>query len=275
AAYAHAFPRSFTALVDTYDTLASGVPNFLVVASALHALGFKPRGIRLDSGDLAHLSRAARELFRRLAPLLGFEAATLQIMASNDLNEHTLEALSEQGASIDGYLVGTNLVTCQAQPALGCVYKLVASGGEPRIKLSEDIKKTSIPGAKVAFRLYGEADTPLLDLLLPASTSDVALPRAGTAIRARHPFEHHKRVVVTPARVEPLHVPVWERGAPVAAHVDALATSRARCAAQVASLREDHVRALNPTPYKVSVSEELFALTQRLLMEHTPEKHLA
>ncbi len=124
--YAIAFPTYFLALVDTYDVLKSGLPNFLAVARALHECNYKAIGLRLDSGDLAYLSLEVRSQFREAAKnyqIDYFEHFT--IVASNDINEETLVSLEKQGHSIDSFGIGTHLVTCQKQPALGCVYKLV------------------------------------------------------------------------------------------------------------------------------------------------------
>lgn len=124
--YAIAFPTSFLALVDTYDVLKTGVPNFLAVARALHECNYQAVGLRLDSGDLAYLSLEVRAAFHETAKhfqLPYFEHFT--IVASNDINEDTLVSLEKQGHSIDTFGIGTHLVTCQRQPALGCVYKLV------------------------------------------------------------------------------------------------------------------------------------------------------
>jgi nicotinate phosphoribosyltransferase len=140
-AFSQCFPDNFLALVDTYDTLNSGVPNFLAVALALLECGHTPRGIRLDSGDLAYLSKEARKQFRECDAKYGTKIAQCNIVASNDLNEAVLLSLQEQGHEINTFAIGTNLVTCQAQPALGMVYKLVEINGEPRIKLSQDSVK--------------------------------------------------------------------------------------------------------------------------------------
>lgn len=166
-AYAQSFPTNLLCLVDTYDTLNSGVPNFLCVALALSDIGHKPVGIRLDSGDLAYLSKKAREMFCQVAKRFDKPFfADLMIVASNDINEPVLYALAKQGHSIDAFGVGTHLVTCQAQPALGCVYKLVEINGHPRIKLSQEITKVTMPCRKNVYRLYaangGEFQLPLL-----------------------------------------------------------------------------------------------------------------
>ena len=165
-AYAQAFPSAFLALVDTYDTLSSGVPNFICVALCLRSLGYTAKGIRLDSGDLAYLSKEARRMFRAADAVFGSSLASCSVVASNDLNEAVILSLNDQGHEIDVFGVGTNLVTCQAQPALGMVFKLVEINGVPRIKLSQDVGKVTIPGAKDAYRLIGSEGMPLLDVLV-------------------------------------------------------------------------------------------------------------
>jgi len=136
--YALAFPTKFQALVDTYDVMRSGLPNFCAVALALNDLGYKALGIRLDSGDLAYLSTEARKCFRAIEKEFGVpEFGKMIITASNDINEDTLDALNKQGHQVDAFGIGTHLVTCFAQPALGCVFKLVEIKGQARMKLSE------------------------------------------------------------------------------------------------------------------------------------------
>lgn len=151
-AFARSFPENTLLLVDTYDTLSSGVRNFITVAYTLHKLGYKATGIRLDSGDLAYLSNEARAMFKQYGDKLNIDYfAKFNIVASNDINVNTLESLNQQGHSIDTFGIGTHLVTCQAQPALGCVFKLVEIEGIPRIKLSQEISKVTLPGKKVCY----------------------------------------------------------------------------------------------------------------------------
>ncbi len=122
------------------------MPNFIVVALALHDIGYRAIGIRLDSGDLAYLSIKTRELFAEAdeACPTGANISKCKILASNDINEAVLISLNDQGHSIDSFGIGTNLVTCQAQPALGMVYKLVEVNGRPRIKLSQEVAKVRL-----------------------------------------------------------------------------------------------------------------------------------
>lgn len=141
-------------------------------------------------------------------------------------------------------------MTCQSQPALGCVYKLVELNGEPRIKLSQDIEKVTIPGRKDAFRLMREDGIALVDILQPC-TEDA--PQAGVRVLVRHPFVESKRAHVVPHTVKRLYECVWDQGK-VALPLATIHELRERVQKQLASTRLDHRRAVNPTPYKVSIA---------------------
>lgn len=207
--FAQAFPDNFLALVDTYDTLTSGVPNYIAVALALRDIGLKPVGIRLDSGDLAWFSKEARRMMREVDAKLGLDGflAASRIVASNDINEAVLNALNEQKHEIDVYGIGTNLVTCQSQPALGMVYKLVEINGVPRIKLSQEASKITVPARKEVYRLIGAEGVPILDLIIRAGEPQ---PQPGRRILCRHPFDEKRRAYVTPTAVLPLLRLVWK-----------------------------------------------------------------
>lgn len=268
--YAQAFPNGFLALVDTYDTLSSGVKNFVCVSLALIDIGYAPRGIRLDSGDLAYLSTECRKLFREVDTRLGKNALTdLMISASNDINEKVLAALDKQGHEIDCFGIGTHLVTCQSQPALGCVYKLVEVKGNPRIKLSQEIEKLVVPCKKAVYRLYGKDGVAILDVI---QMSTEPPPAVGKPILCRHPFESHKTCRVTPSRVEELLSLLWENGSPVRP-ISTIAEVRAHRANQMTFMRNDILRTTNPTPYKVSLSETLFQFMHALWQEYAPTRH--
>jgi len=265
--YAAAFPSSFTALLDTYDVIRSGIINFCGVALALNTFGYRSMGVRIDSGDLAYLSIQVRNMFVRVGTFYSLSwFADLDITASNDINENTILSLNEQGHSISCYGIGTHLVTCQGQPALGCVYKLVDINNTPKIKLSQDVEKVTMPGNKVAYRLYGKDGFAILDLLqLPGEE----MPHVGQKVLCRHPFQESKRAYVTPLRVELLHSVVWGNGVKVGKGSD-MASIREKVRNNMKTVRADHARSLNPTPYKVSVSDKLYNFMHVLWLENAP-----
>ncbi|KAK9298404.1 hypothetical protein QLX08_008206 [Tetragonisca angustula] len=265
--YAIAFPQRFVALVDTYDVKRSGLLNFCAVALALNDLGYKAIGIRIDSGDLAYLSNTARDIFERIAIKYNIPwFAKLTICASNDINEETILSLNEQNHKIDCFGIGTHLVTCQRQPALGCVYKMVEINGQPRIKLSQEVDKVTIPGKKDAFRLYGADGYALIDLL-QRSTEEI--PQVKHKVLCRHPFQESKRAYVIPSRVESLHKVYWKNGK-LCQPLPTLQEIRNRVQESLKTLRNDHKRNLNPTPYKVAVSDDLYNFIHDLWLQNAP-----
>jgi nicotinate phosphoribosyltransferase len=191
------------------------------------------------------------------------------ILASNEINKSVLISLKQQGYEIDSFGIGTHLVTCDDQPAMGCVYKLVEAKGMPRIKLSQELDKMTIPGRKEAYRLFGEDGYSLLDLMIRVGDHP---PEPDKRVLCHHPFDHIKRVYVTPSKVIPLHHCVWD-GKRVYPEVP-LKESRDYVLNQLRSTREDHLRDINPTPYKVSVSEELYNYVYHLWAEESPVREL-
>ncbi|KAH6796837.1 nicotinate phosphoribosyltransferase 1 [Perilla frutescens var. hirtella] len=269
ASYALAFPNNFLALVDTYDVMRSGIPNFCAVALALNDLGYKAVGIRLDSGDLAYLSCEGRKFFKAIEKEFGVpDFGNTSITASNDLNEETLDALNKQGHEVDAFGIGTHLVTCYAQPALGVVFKLVEINKQPRIKLSEDVSKVSIPCKKRSYRLYGKEGYPLVDLMTGENEPP---PKAGERILCRHPFNESKRAYVVPQCVEELMKCFWPgKSGKVREELPPLKLIRERCITHLEQMRPDHMRRLNPTPYKVSVSAKLYDFIHFLWLNEAP-----
>mmetsp|Transcript_2199 Transcript_2199/g.3216 ORF Transcript_2199/g.3216 Transcript_2199/m.3216 type:complete len:588 (-) Transcript_2199:72-1835(-) len=271
--YASSFPNSCLCLIDTYDTLQSGLRNFILVALALNDLGHTPRGIRLDSGDLSYLSLECEYLFHEIGDR--FERSffyDLDIVASNDINEAVLHSLNKQGHAITMFGIGTNLVTCQNQPALGCVYKLVEIDGEPRIKLSNDLDKVLIPGQKIAYRLFGEAGWPLLDYM--AGIHEEAQPAVGERVLCRHPFIEQKRVAVIPSRVVKLHSLVFDGNNGIVGELSSITESRQYVNDQINNTRADLLRYVNPGEYKVSVSEDSFRFLHNMWQQETPVTEL-
>jgi nicotinate phosphoribosyltransferase len=223
----------------------------------------------LDSGDLSYLSKRTRKCFNELGARTDNDLSKCTILASNEINRSVLTSLGLQGHEIDTFGIGTHLVTCDEQPAMGCVYKLVEAKGIPRIKLSQDLGKMTIPAKKEAYRLFSEDGYSLLDLMIRVGEKP---PEPGKRVLCHHPFDHIKRVYVTPSKVVPLHRCVWNHKR---AHPEVtLKESRDYVLNQLRSTREDHLRDVNPTPYKVSVSEELYNYIYRLWTEESPVTEL-
>lgn len=238
------------------------------MALALNEFGYRAKGVRLDSGDLAYLSQAVYDLFKIASKEYNLPwFLRLTIVASNDINEDTIVALNEQGHRINCYGIGTQLVTCQKQSALGCVYKLVEIDGKPCIKLSQDVAKVTIPGRKLVYRLYGEGDLALLDLM---QLEGEEAPAAGVRITCRHPFQESKRAYVTPTRVELLSQIRWSDNRIWDETEFNLDEVRNKVRSSLHSIRDDIRRHLNPTPYKVSVSYQLYEYIHELWMKNAP-----
>lgn len=270
--YAISFPDAFLALIDTYDVVKSGLPNFCTVALALHEIGYTPKGVRLDSGDLAYLSHISRKMFQVVAEKFDIPMfAKLTIVASNDINEDTIHSLNQQTHQINCYGIGTHLVTCQKQPALGCVFKLVEINGIPRIKLSEEPEKISIPGKKCAYRLYGADDIALIDVLMRDNEDPL---KEGERVFCRHPFQETKRAYVIPTRVEPLYKVYWKNGK-IQQNLPTLRELREKTTLSLCHIRQDHKRALQPSPYKVAVSAKLYTFMHNLWLDNAPVGELS
>ncbi|MEE6514184.1 hypothetical protein FKM82_022216 [Ascaphus truei] len=201
--YAIAFPLNFLVVVDTYSVMGSGVPNFCAVTLALHQLGYQATGLRLDSGDLSKQSMEIRRIFRVCAS--HFEAPSFEnvsIAVSNNISERSLKHLAQKENEINVVGVGTHLVTCPLQPSLGCVYKLVQVNDSPRMKLSEDPEKTTIPGSKAVYRLYDSAGHPILDLMALAEEPP---PEVGKEVEFHELGNTTETKMVTPIHAELQH----------------------------------------------------------------------
>jgi nicotinate phosphoribosyltransferase len=257
-AYARVLPNNCSFLVDTYDTI-DGVRRAIQVGLQLRARGHELIGIRLDSGDLAYLSIEAR----RLLDEAGLPGA--RVVASNDLDEHTIASLKEQGARIDTWGVGTRLVTGGDQPALGGVYKLgaVREPGGPwrhRVKLSEQAAKTSNPGVQQVRRFSGPAGF-VADVIFDEETG---LPDAPVVVDPLDPTRRKRIPAGTPA--EDLLVPVVRQGR-LAYDPPPLEAARARARDQIGRLHPGIRRFANPHQYPVGLSLELHELKTRLVLE--------
>lgn len=256
-AYAKNYPNGCVLLVDTYDTLKSGVPNAIRVGKEMAARGEHLQGIRLDSGDLAYLSIHAR----RMLDEAGLNE--VKIVASGDLDEWIIHDLKTQGARIDLWGVGTRLVTSHNEPSLTGVYKLAAIEQDghwsPRIKVSEGIKGT-LPGVKQVWRLHGKRGWFEGDIVGQVDESICPDPSPV----GYHPLvEYEKKVYDEVVSCEPLLEPAILSGEP-ASEFATLDATRQRVQDQLALLHPTSRRLLNPHIYKVSVSEETLRIRKEL-----------
>ncbi len=258
AGWAEAMPNNATFLVDTYDSL-EGVRHAIEAGRKLRAAGHAFSAIRLDSGDLAWLSQEAR----RLLDEAGFPET--KILASNELDERVMESLKLQGAAIDLWGVGTHLVTAFEEPALGCVYKLSAirrPGGawEPRVKLSEEREKTSVPG-RLQTRRYAVDGEFACDVIY-----DLSSPPGPQAVLVDPLDATRRRAVPEEATSEDLLVPVLRAGQRVydAPPLDA---SRERTSAQLGRFHSGIKRFLNPHRYPVGLEKSLFDRRTELVFQ--------
>lgn len=256
-AYARSFPDECTLLVDTYDTLRSGVPNAIRVAKELEAAGHALAGIRIDSGDLAFLSIEARDMLDREG--LGY----VKIVASNELDETLIADILAQGGRIDIWGVGTNLVTGAGEGggALGGIYKMVEHNGEPTIKLSSNPEKTTNPGLKKIVRFYDREGLMEADAV---AGRDEDLSRGGVwIVDPTNPLRRKK--LDSPRRVQLLE-PIVESGAPVR-EFPPLEDIRDRRREQLAHLHESYKRLHNPHEYKVGLSIGLWRRKERMIAD--------
>jgi len=260
--YAWTQPNNFLALIDTFDTLSSGLENYCMVANTLIDLGYKPKGVRIDSGDLAYLSIKIKEKFNQMK-IIYPEYIDMVVVASNDLDEQIVKSLIDEGAQIDMFGIGTKLATSYKSPALGMVYKLVEINGKPRIKLSENIEKMTIPCKKYVFRLYGLDNIGLMDLMTPISDITQYIDEEGN-IFCIDPKNQSKFVKVKYHTHEELLIDVLVNGKYSHEYMYNGGTNlaKSRCDKQINQIRKDHLRPLNPTPYKVS-TPKVFSETIR------------
>ena len=263
-AYADLYPDNCTLLVDTYDTLKSGVPNAIRVFQEMRDAGVKLTryGIRLDSGDLAYLSKKARKMLDEA----GFKDAT--IAASNDLDEYLLHDLKIQGAAITSWGVGTNLITSKDCPSFGGVYKLAAiktADGEfvPKIKLSENTEKITNPGNKTIYRIYDKA-TGKIRADLICFVGEEFNPDEDLVIF--DPLETWKKTKLKGGSysMRELMVPVFRNGECIY-QSPSVKEIAAYCTQEKATLWDETKRLFYPHRVYVDLSDKLYAVKKELL----------
>lgn len=258
--YAETYPDSTVLLVDTYDTLHHGVPNAIkCFDEVLKPLGKRPKGIRLDSGDLAYLSKKARIMLDEA----GYEDCP--IVASSSLDEFKIKDIIDQGGKIDIFGVGERMITAKSNPVFGGVYKLVAveRNGEliPRIKVSENIEKITTPGLKQVYRIYdNETKKAKADLI----TLKDEVINENEPLTIFHPLYTWKRKTINNFYTKPMLVSIYENGKLVY-NRPSLEEIREYCKQEVDSLWEEYKRLDQPQLYKVDLSQNLWNLKHDLL----------
>lgn len=269
--YAEKYEDMLVLLVDTYDTLHQGVPNAIRVFQEVKERrgGTMPKGygIRLDSGDLAYLSKAARKMLDEA----GFTDAV--IMASNDLDEFLIAELKRQGAKINGWGVGTKLITAEGNPSLGGVYKLAGQWDEEghfheKMKFSDNVEKVTNPGIKTVYRLLTKKGRLIGDVIaLKEETIDESKDYLFKDYM--YPWRH-MNLVVGEYQVKELLVPIFKEGKLVY-NRPSLAEIVDYSEQQIKQLWPEYLRLVNPEEGKVNVSEGLFALRAKLIAKNIEE----
>ena len=267
AHYCRTYPENAVLLVDTYDSLRSGVPNAIrAFDEVLKPLGIKKCGIRFDSGDMAYLTKKARKMLDDAG------WTECRITVSNSLDEHLIRDLIRQGARIDSFGVGERLITSKSEPVFGGVYKLCAvEDGDgnriPKIKISENIEKITNPDFKKLYRFYdretGKAEADYICLREETVADDQPLTICD-------PMARWKRKTMENYRAVELQVPVF-RGGELVYQLPTLNEIKAYCAQQIETLWPEILRFENPHQYYVDLSDRLMALKDEML--HSAGRH--
>lgn len=262
--YARTYPDSCTFLVDTYNVLKSGVPNAIkVFEEEVVPRGFRPKGIRIDSGDITYLSKEAR----RMLDEAGF--TDCKIVASNSLDEYIIRDILMQGANVDLFGVGERLITSKTEPVFGGVYKLAAimEDGEiiPKIKLSENVGKITNPGFKAVWRLFNrDSGKAIADVI---TLEDEVIDDNGS-YELFDPEYTWKRKTVAHFYARKLLVKIFENGNCVYESPD-LKTIKDYCKEQIDTLWDEVLRFENPHGYYIDLSKQLWEIKERLLADYS------
>jgi len=264
--FAKVFPDGTTLLVDTYNTLESGLPNTIRVAQELEKRGNRLFAIRLDSGDIAYQSKMARQMLDDAG------LSYVKIAASNDLDEHTILHLKVQGAKVDIWGVGTKLITAYDQPALGGVYKLVEreidGKMEPCIKISSNPEKITTPFQKQVYRILNGSGKAEGDYLTLLGEEDV---KKGERIKLFDPVHTHFHKFVENYTVLPMLETIFEQGQLVY-KLPQLAEIKAHYEKQLGLFYSEYLRNLNPEIYPVNLSQTLWDRKRELIEQYGSSK---
>lgn len=258
-AYANIYPENCLLLIDTYNVLESGIKNAITVFDELREKGYEPVGVRLDSGDLAYLSKEVRKLLDEA----GYPNA--KITASNDLDEYTITSLKQEGAEINSWGVGTKLITSYDHPSLGGVYKLSAvsdkdGGLVPKIKLSENPEKINNPGFKKVVRIYNPCGKAQADLIMLRDEEiDTTQP-----LEIFDPIYTWKRKTIENYSIRELLTPLFVKGRCVRNNKD-VEKVKEYTRSELDTIWDQYKRIKNPHIYKVDLSQELWNLKNEMV----------
>ncbi len=261
--YARLYPDNCVLLVDTYNVLKSGVPNAIKTFNEeIVPRGYRPKGIRIDSGDIAYLSKEARKMLDDA----GFPDC--QIIASSGLDEYVIRDLLNQGAKIDSFGVGERLITARSEPVFGGVYKLVAveENGKiiPKIKVSENVEKITTPGFKQLYRLYDRKTNKAIADVITLHDEEIDDSKPYEIF---HPIYTWKRKTLTDFYARKLLVKIFDKGKCIyeSPPIDEI---RNYCEEQVNTLWEEVRRFENPHEYFVDLSKPLWDIKNEMLKKH-------
>ncbi|WP_139905228.1 nicotinate phosphoribosyltransferase [Clostridium thermarum] len=261
-AWAETYPDNCTLLVDTYNVLKSGIPNAIrVFDEILKPKGVRPKGIRIDSGDITYLTNKSRKMLDDA----GYE--DVNIIISNSLDEHIIRDVQNQGAKVDGFGVGERLITAKSEPVFGGVYKLVAIEEDgtlvPKIKISENEEKITNPGFKKIYRIFDKTtDKAIADLL---TLNDEVIDESKPLV-IFDPVYTWKKKKLKNYYVKALQVQIFDKGKPIYNSPDVLSI-REFAKAETEKLWPEVLRFENPHTYYVDLSQKLWDLKHSLLLE--------
>lgn len=260
ATYAKHYPQNCVLLVDTYNVLKSGIPNAIkVFDEVLLPLGCRPKGIRIDSGDITYLSKKARKML----DAAGYRDC--KILASNSLDEYIIRDMKNQGAQVDNYCVGERLITASSEPVFGGVYKLAAIENDgqitPRIKISENVEKITLPGFKTIWRLFdSETGKAIADVV----TLKDEVINSNMPYELFDPQHTWKRKTISNFVAKDIRVQLFKNGKKVYNSPNVCDIQR-YCLAQIDTMWDEVLRLENPHKYYVDLSQKLWDLRNDML----------
>lgn len=262
-AYATAYPNDCTLLIDTYNVLKSGVPNAIkVFDEVLKPMGIRPKGVRIDSGDITYLTKKTRKMLDDA----GYN--DVKIVISNSLDEYIIQDILKQGACVDSFGVGERLITSKSEPVFGGVYKLVAleKDGEiiPKIKISENVAKITNPCFKKVYRLFANDTGKAIADVITLAEETIDDTKDYEIFDPEHTW---KRKQVYDFTAVELQVPIFKKGKCVYKSRD-LKAIRAYCEEQLDKIWDEVKRFENPHEYYVDLSEKLWNVKYKLLSEY-------